>query len=63
MVDVSGKAPTRREAAARARVRLPAEVMSHFRDGDIASKKGPVLHTAILAGTMACKKTSDLIPL
>lgn len=63
MVDVSGKSPTRREASAQAVVRLPKEVMAHFRDGEISSKKGPVFQTAILAGTMACKKTSDLIPL
>jgi cyclic pyranopterin phosphate synthase len=63
MVDVSDKAPTRREATARALVRLPPEVSVHFRDGEIRSKKGPVFQTAILAGTMACKKTADLIPL
>ena len=63
MVDVSGKAPTRREAAAQARVSLPPEVTALFRDGEIKSKKGPVFQTAILAGTMACKKTADLIPL
>jgi cyclic pyranopterin phosphate synthase len=63
MVDVSGKAPTRREATARARVLLPPEVSVHFRAGEIQSKKGPVFQTAILAGTMACKKTADLIPL
>jgi cyclic pyranopterin phosphate synthase len=63
MVDVSGKAPTRREATAQALVRLPKEVLAQLRDGEIASKKGPVFQTAILAGTMACKKTSDLIPL
>jgi cyclic pyranopterin phosphate synthase len=42
---------------------LPTEVSIHFRDGEIQSKKGPVFQTAILAGTMACKKTADLIPL
>jgi cyclic pyranopterin phosphate synthase len=63
MVDVSGKPVTRREALARARVVLPPEVLAHFRDGEIAGKKGPVFQTAILAGTMACKKTADLIPL
>lgn len=63
MVDVSGKAATRREATARARVLLPPEVSIHFREGEIQSKKGPVFQTAILAGTMACKKTADLIPL
>jgi cyclic pyranopterin phosphate synthase len=63
MVDVGGKNPTRREAAAQAIVRLPPAVLAHFKDGDIASKKGPVFQTAIIAGIMACKKTSDLIPL
>jgi cyclic pyranopterin phosphate synthase len=62
MVDVGGKAVTRREALAQAVVRLPKEVTSLFRDGEITSKKGPVFQTAIIAGTMACKKTADLIP-
>lgn len=63
MVDVGGKTVTRREAAAQARVSLPPEVREVLVDGDIASKKGPVFQTAILAGIMAAKKTSDLIPL
>jgi cyclic pyranopterin phosphate synthase len=63
MVDVGGKSPTRREALAQAIVRLPEAVLSQFKDGDIASKKGPVFQTAVIAGIMACKKTSDLIPL
>jgi cyclic pyranopterin phosphate synthase len=63
MVDVGGKNPSRREAVAQALVRLPKEVLAHFKDGDIASKKGPVFQTAIVAGIMACKKTSELIPL
>ncbi|MDB5051321.1 MAG: moaC [Fibrobacteres bacterium] len=63
MVDVGGKAPSRREAAAQALVRLPREVLAQFKDGDIAGKKGPVFQTAIIAGIMACKKTSELIPL
>jgi cyclic pyranopterin phosphate synthase len=63
MVDVGGKSPTRREAAAQAVVRLPKEVLAHFKDGDIAGKKGPVFQTAIIAGIMASKKTSELIPL
>ena len=62
MVDVSAKAMTRRTAHARAIVALPAAVAALFRDGDIHSAKGPVFHTAIVAGTMACKRTSDLIP-
>ena len=38
-------------------------VMSQFDGKDIQGKKGPVFHTAILAGIQAAKKTSDLIPL
>ena len=63
MVDVGGKAPTRREAVAQAIVKLPVEVASLFHDGDIHAKKGPVFQTAIIAGIMAAKKTSELIPL
>ncbi|MEK7795132.1 MAG: cyclic pyranopterin monophosphate synthase MoaC [Candidatus Hydrogenedentota bacterium] len=63
MVDVSAKPPTRRTAHARAVVALPAAVASLFRGGDIQSKKGPVFQTARIAGVMAAKKTSELIPL
>ena len=63
MVDVSGKAVTRREARAQAVVDLPSQVLDLFADGDIQSKKGPVFHAARLAGIMAAKRTSDLIPL
>ena len=63
MVDVSEKTATKRVARARSVVWLPPEVGKLFRDGDLQSKKGPVFQTAILAGTMAAKKTSDLIPL
>lgn len=63
MVDVSEKEATRRVARARSLVALPPDVAALFRDGDLQSKKGPVFQTAILAGTMAAKKTSDLIPL
>merc|ERR1712233_98377 len=62
MVDVSQKKVTNREAHARCFVHLPASVRNLFADGDIASSKGPVFATAIVAGTMAAKKTSDLIP-
>jgi len=34
-----------------------------LKDGDIATKKGPIFQTAILAGVMGAKKTGDLIPL
>ena len=63
MVDVSEKAPTKRTARAQATVVLPPEVRALFRDGELHSKKGPVFHTAVLTGTMAAKKTSDLLPL
>jgi len=63
MVDVSGKEVTRREATAQAIVELDDKVLSHLSGDDIKTKKGPVFQTAILAGIMASKKTSDLIPL
>lgn len=63
MVDVGGKAVTRREALAQAVVKLPPEVKAVISDGEIHGKKGPVFQTAIVAGIMAAKKTSELIPL
>lgn len=62
MVDVSGKDRTRRVATAQSLIEVGPDVMALLVDGDIQSKKGPVFHTAIIAGTMAAKKTSDLIP-
>jgi cyclic pyranopterin phosphate synthase len=63
MVDVGGKAVTHRTARALAVVVLPTELAGLLRDGDIATKKGPIFHTAILAGVMGAKRTSELIPL
>lgn len=63
MVDVGGKVPTRRVARATAEVRLPPEVMSVMDGGELCSPKGPVVQTAVIAGTMAVKRTSELIPL
>ena len=63
MVDVSNKAITKRVAKARSIVILNEEVLSHLDGDEITTKKGPVFQTAILAGIMAVKKTSDLIPL
>ncbi len=63
MVNVGEKAITHRTATAEARVWLPAALAALLRDGEIASKKGPVFQTAILAGIMGAKKTSELIPL
>ena len=63
MVDVSSKNVTERKAQARAVIDLPAEIVEQLTDDEIHVKKGPVFQTAILAGIMAVKKTSDLIPL
>lgn len=63
MVDVGHKDATHRTACARAVIALPPEVRAALSDGDVHTKKGPVFQTAIIAGVMAAKKTSDLIPL
>lgn len=63
MVDVGDKSVTRRTAHAVAVVTLPGELVALLRDGEIATKKGPLFQTAILAGVMGAKKTPDLIPL
>ncbi len=63
MVDVGDKQVTKRIAKAQSIVVLGEEIMQHFAGSDIQTKKGPVFQTAIIAGTMAAKRTSDLIPL
>jgi len=63
MVDVSGKQITHRTAVAQSIVVLSESVLAKFSDGDIQTKKGSVFQTAIIAGIMAAKKTSELIPL
>jgi cyclic pyranopterin phosphate synthase len=63
MVDVGAKAVSRRTARARSIVVLNEEIMAHFAGQDITTKKGPVFQTAIIAGTMAAKRTDALIPL
>ncbi len=62
MVDVSNKVVSQREAHARSCVELPDVVLSQVADDEIATKKGPVFATAIIAGVMAAKKTHELIP-
>ena len=62
MVDVGDKTATLRTAHARARVELPDAVIAELESGEIATKKGPVFATAIIAGVMAAKKTHELIP-
>jgi cyclic pyranopterin phosphate synthase len=61
MVDVSDKAVTAREAVAEGFVRMSAGTLALAVSG--AGKKGEVLGVAEIAGVMAAKKTSDLIPL
>ena len=61
MVDVGHKAVTAREAVARGHIRLSAEARRQVRAGGL--KKGDPLETARLAGIMAAKQTSALIPL
>ena len=65
MVDVGHKDVTRRVARAQSRVVFPPEVMAAFEvvGGELIGPKGPIFTTAKLAGIMAAKRTSDLIPL
>ncbi len=61
MVDVSAKEPSHRMARAEGFVRINADLERRIRDNSI--EKGSVLDVARLAGILAAKKTSDLIPL
>ena len=62
MVDVGAKPVTARCATAQAIVRFPTHVATALRAGGMRAKKGPVLDTAIVAGTLAVKRTHELIP-
>jgi len=62
MVDVGAKAVTARAARAQAIVRFPPDVARALRDGGMRAKKGPIVDTAIIAGTLAAKRTHELIP-
>ena len=61
MVDVSNKSEIFREATASGIIKLKAETVNLIREGKIA--KGDPLYTAKIAGVLAAKKTSSLIPL
>lgn len=61
MVDVGAKADTERTAIAEGFVRMAPETLAAIVDGN--AKKGDVIGVARVAGIMAAKKTSDLIPL
>jgi cyclic pyranopterin monophosphate synthase len=62
MVDVGDKSVTKRSATAETRVRFPHAVADALRAQQFSTSKGPVFHTAIVAGTMAAKRTHELIP-
>ena len=62
MVDVSRKPANRRTAVAEVRVELGAEIIARFSNNELHGPKGPVVQSAIIAGTLAVKKTGDLIP-
>lgn len=61
MVDIGAKSETHRTATAEAYVRMNAETLAAIRDNTVP--KGDVFATARIAGIMAAKKTSELIPL
>jgi cyclic pyranopterin monophosphate synthase len=61
MVDVSGKTPTQRLARARGAIRMRAGTLAAIRANDL--RKGDALSVARIAGIMAAKRTSELIPL
>lgn len=63
MVDVSDKQVSKRIAVAQSIVVLGTEIMAQLAGNEIQTKKGPVFQTAIIAGTMAAKRTANLIPL
>ena len=61
MVDVSDKEITKRTAYARGTIQVNHEIIEHIKNNTI--EKGDVLGVARIAGIMAAKKTSDMIPL
>ena len=62
MVDVSAKQATAREASAECRVKFPSAVAAQLHANGLKSAKGGIVDTAIIAGTMAVKRTQELIP-
>jgi len=62
MVDVSAKAITARQALAECRVKFPVPVAAQLRASGLRSAKGGIVDTAIIAGTLAVKRTHELIP-
>lgn len=62
MVDVSAKPNSVREALAECRVRFPTAVAAQLHANGLKSAKGGIVDTAIVAGTLAVKRTHELIP-
>ena len=62
MVNVSDKKITKRTAIAKATMFLGKEIIPHFNNEELITKKGPVFQTAIIAGIQGVKKTSEIIP-
>jgi cyclic pyranopterin phosphate synthase len=67
MVDVSSKSASSREAHARTTISLPDNVALELKaqgsnPTELVGPKGPIFATAVIAGVMGAKKTSDLIP-
>jgi cyclic pyranopterin monophosphate synthase len=62
MVDVSAKAVTTRSAVARCDVVFPRDVADALRREGLRTKKGAIVDTAVVAGTMAAKRTHELVP-
>lgn len=62
MVDVGSKVITRRYAQAESFVHFPPAAAAALHAEGLRSKKGPVLDTALIAGTQAVKRCADLIP-
>ncbi|NNC94005.1 MAG: cyclic pyranopterin monophosphate synthase MoaC [Chitinophagales bacterium] len=62
MVDVSAKNISRRIAKASALIRMKKDILDKLISEDFITKKGPVIQTAVISGTMGAKKTSELIP-
>jgi cyclic pyranopterin phosphate synthase len=63
MVDVGNKKETERTASASCVVTFPPEVASELAGAGMRTRKGSIVQTAVLAGIMGAKKTSELIPL
>ena len=63
MVNVSDKKITKRTAIAKATMFLGKEIIAHFNNEELITKKGPVFQTASIAGIQGVTKTSEIIPM